>query len=272
MKLDSIVLAVQEVATYQRECFGSEKIGHHDKGLLDFVTDVDYHSQDILVSAIRDLSPGAGIVAEEAGADIAPEGDRPIYIIDPLDGTANYLSGLGFWGVAVGIVEDGKITGGVIANSQTGRVAVSDGRQKVLDPVEDPEEIRFYGTDRTFENRSIRSIGGKCRMMGASVPSALALLGGGAGGRAGFDALLFGSVCLWDVAASSAVINAWGGSALLATGEELASVNLYDEIGPLGQWRNWRGGMTMSGGRFLAGSLLSSGELRKTSIQDLLVM
>ncbi len=69
----------------------------------DVVTHMDKLAEELLVSRIRLDRPLDGILGEE-GADVPSQSGR-VWVIDPLDGTVNYLYGLPFWAVSVGLVE-----------------------------------------------------------------------------------------------------------------------------------------------------------------------
>lgn len=76
------------------------------KDLLDVVTEADLASEEILVAGLSALTPGADILAEERGL-VEGEG-RARWIIDPLDGTVNYASGLPWWSGTIAYQEAGR--------------------------------------------------------------------------------------------------------------------------------------------------------------------
>jgi myo-inositol-1(or 4)-monophosphatase len=69
----------------------------------DVVTHMDKLAEELLVSRIRAERPLDGILGEE-GADVESQSGR-MWVIDPLDGTVNYLYNLPFWAVSVGLVD-----------------------------------------------------------------------------------------------------------------------------------------------------------------------
>ena len=75
----------------------------------DLVSEADVASEKFLVAGIPD---GDDILAEE-GSD-RDTGARRRWVIDPLDGTVNYLHGIPMWCVSIGIVEDGELAAGVV--------------------------------------------------------------------------------------------------------------------------------------------------------------
>jgi fructose-1,6-bisphosphatase/inositol monophosphatase family enzyme len=89
-----------------------------DKGTYDFVTEVDLEAQEAVLTVIRRAFPGHAVLAEEAGDgdDGAPADGTPLWIVDPLDGTTNFLHGHPAFCAAVGVVVDGRpVAGAVVA-------------------------------------------------------------------------------------------------------------------------------------------------------------
>jgi len=81
------------------------------KGPSDFVSEVDRTSEREIIDAIRRAYPGHAILAEESGAH---EGDEHVWIIDPLDGTNNYLHGFPHFCVSIGVRHRGRMEHGVV--------------------------------------------------------------------------------------------------------------------------------------------------------------
>ena len=73
------------------------------------VTDADHASDVYLQGEIRRRFPGHGIISEETDDEKAEHQDAEVlWIIDPLDGTSNFMNGLPVFGVCIGVVERGK--------------------------------------------------------------------------------------------------------------------------------------------------------------------
>lgn len=81
------------------------------KGPADFVSDVDRSAEDLARQRFADAGCTLPVVGEERGGET---GER-YWIIDPLDGTTNYLSGLPIWGVSIALVDRGRPALGVVA-------------------------------------------------------------------------------------------------------------------------------------------------------------
>src|SRR5215213_3641877 len=71
----------------------------------DLVSEVDLASERLIVDGLTATWPGDGILAEEGSSAPGTTGWR--WVIDPLDGTRNYLTGAGPWSVCVALQEGG---------------------------------------------------------------------------------------------------------------------------------------------------------------------
>ena len=82
-----------------------------EKSRNEFVTQVDQAAEDAIIEIIRDHYPDHAILAEESGA----AGDHEYqWIIDPLDGTTNYLHGFPVFSVSIAVARRGEIEHGVV--------------------------------------------------------------------------------------------------------------------------------------------------------------
>ena len=75
------------------------------------VTKADREAEEIIVTTIRKTFPSHGFMGEEFGED--KKNAEFIWIIDPIDGTKNFIHGLGFFGTVLGLKHQGKIILGV---------------------------------------------------------------------------------------------------------------------------------------------------------------
>lgn len=82
------------------------------KGLNDFVTRVDKTSEKMIVEALEPLVNGAGFIAEENTK--AEQGKTFNWIIDPLDGTTNFIHGVPCYCISIALMENNHIVVGVI--------------------------------------------------------------------------------------------------------------------------------------------------------------
>lgn len=88
-----------------------ETLKIHEKGLNDLVTMVDQLAEEEVINTIRKAYPEHSILAEESGFH---PGEDTTWIIDPLDGTMNYVHGYPQFAVSIGIKCRGQIEHGVI--------------------------------------------------------------------------------------------------------------------------------------------------------------
>lgn len=85
----------------------------------DVVTEMDRATEELLVSRILAQRPDDGILGEEGGERAGSSGIR--WVLDPIDGTTNYLYGLPIWAVSVAAECDGVVVAGVVEAPALGR-------------------------------------------------------------------------------------------------------------------------------------------------------
>ncbi len=84
------------------------------KGHADFVTEVDRAAEQAIIEILSQAYPDHGFLAEESGAHRPPGAADYTWIIDPLDGTTNFIHGFPQYAVSIGCKHDGQITQAVI--------------------------------------------------------------------------------------------------------------------------------------------------------------
>lgn len=82
------------------------------------VTRADREAERVIVEILRSAFPEWGFLAEESGASGGE--DKVRWIIDPIDGTRNFVRGIPFWATLIGLEEHGEITLGVVHAPATG--------------------------------------------------------------------------------------------------------------------------------------------------------
>jgi myo-inositol-1(or 4)-monophosphatase len=82
------------------------------KSVASLVTYVDKSAEQQIVSALKELIPESGFVAEEGTA--GSNNEKYTWFVDPLDGTTNYVHGLAPHSVSIGLAEDEKLVLGVV--------------------------------------------------------------------------------------------------------------------------------------------------------------
>ena len=95
-----------------------ENLQVSEKGPGDFVTSADKRTEKILIDELRKAHPEYGFVTEESGI-LNKSNIKNRWIIDPIDGTMNFLNGIPQFAISIGYEEDGEIKSGVIFNPIT---------------------------------------------------------------------------------------------------------------------------------------------------------
>jgi myo-inositol-1(or 4)-monophosphatase len=84
------------------------------KGPADLVTEIDHQAQDLIADILGEVFPSYGLVGEEgSGPEVS---DGPRWIVDPVDGTVNFIRGYPFFAVSIALEQDGEIVVGVVYN------------------------------------------------------------------------------------------------------------------------------------------------------------
>jgi len=210
------------------------------KSKNDFVTEIDKKSERLIIGRIQKNFPGDRIQAEESG--FTPGHDR-LWIIDPLDGTSNYIHQFPLFSVSIAVQEAGVLRAGVVYDplhdelffAQKGKGAYLNKKRIRVTRVDRLANalmatgIPFRARERfdeyleSFKRISVSSVGLR---RGGSAALDLAYV---ACGR--FDGFWEIDLSPWDIAAGElltreaggSVSDVWGGPDHLKTGDTLAS-------------------------------------------------
>ncbi|WP_420344248.1 inositol monophosphatase family protein [Paenirhodobacter sp.] len=90
-----------------------ENLQVSSKGPGDFVSKADREAERIIKEELRGARPSYGWLGEETGEDAGEDPTRR-WIVDPLDGTTNFLHGLPHWAVSIALEHKGEIVAGVV--------------------------------------------------------------------------------------------------------------------------------------------------------------
>lgn len=193
-----------------------EKKGHND-----YVSEADRAAEKAVIETIHRHYPDHAILAEESGA--AGDSDT-VWIIDPLDGTTNFLHGFPVFCVSIGVRQKGRLEAGVVYDplrqelftASRGHGAQLDGR-KIRVSGETHLERALIGTGFPFRQvdqeitpyldmlaRTIRNTSGVRRAGAAALDLCYV-----AAGR--LDAFFETGLAPWDLAAGSLIIREAGG-------------------------------------------------------------
>lgn len=119
---EKVKVIVEDTAKYiqaERKNFSAQNDVER-KGHSNFVTYVDKASEKRLISALGNLLPGSGFIAEEGTSDL--KGEKYNWIIDPLDGTTNFIHGLPPHSISVALQEDNILVLGVVCEINSGEM------------------------------------------------------------------------------------------------------------------------------------------------------
>jgi myo-inositol-1(or 4)-monophosphatase len=177
---------------------------------------------------LRDILPreGEGWLSEESADDPSRLDKRRVWVVDPIDGTREFIEGIPEWCVSIGLVEDGAPVAGGIFNPATGEtvigsletgVTLNGSRARVTDPT-DGRRITVLASRsemRRGEWDTMKEASFDIRPCG-SVAYKLGLV---AAGRADATWTLVPK-SEWDVAAGTALVRAAGGVVCLVDGTE----------------------------------------------------
>lgn len=191
------------------------------KGSNDYFSEVDIKAEQMIINTIRKAYPEHGIFAEESGFQ---EGDgESLWIIDPLDGTSNYLHGFPFFSISIALQVKGRIEHGVIYDplrhecfaASRGRGArLNDRRIRVSKQTQLSTSLLGTGYPSRDANVGQRylpafeALFGKCAGVRRTGSAALDLAYVASGRLDGFWEM---GLKPWDVAAGSLLIREAGG-------------------------------------------------------------
>jgi len=106
----NIAQSVGHFMAEERKTFDESKI--ETKGVHDLVSYVDKTAEIKIISELQKLLPEAGFIAEEGTNNT--RGERFNWIIDPLDGTTNYIHGLPIYSVSIALIDGNELVSGVV--------------------------------------------------------------------------------------------------------------------------------------------------------------
>ena len=225
--LYTAIQAARAAARVSLDRFGKPLLVTH-KGFRDVVTEADVAAQDAAVAAIQARFPAAAILGEE---DLTPpDGAETVWVIDPIDGTANYVRHFPVFCVSIAVVQRGAPIVGAVYDplrghlfaAERGRGAWLNGSPIRVSDVRDlPDAILALDWSQASETRRrsidlLARIAAECRTVRAIGSAALGMCYLAAGW---VD--LFFNLALkpWDGAAGQVLIEEAGGRITNPRGE-----------------------------------------------------
>jgi len=202
------------------------------EGHANFVTEADLRTQELLQEGLLKLLPGSAVFGEEK--DNQPLTDAPTWVVDPIDGTLNYIHGLAHSAVSVALLEGKKALQGYVFNpfrdeffsAEAGKGAYLNGGRIQVSRTPFEHALVFYGSspykaslvDATFQavSRLMKQTADIRRLGAAALDFAYV-----ACGRA--DIFFEYSLAPWDYAAGQLLIAEAGGVFELLNPEVVAA-------------------------------------------------
>jgi len=184
-----MIKAARKAARSLLRDFGEvENLQVSRKGAADFVSRADLKAEEILKEELLGARPAYGWLAEEAGAEEKGKDPTRRWIVDPLDGTTNYLHGMPHWAISIALEHKGQIVSGVI-----------------YDPVKD-EMFHAEKGEGSWLNQSRLRVSGRTRLIECVFATGLPF-----GGRADLPETLKD---LGRILPTCAGVRRWGAAAL----------------------------------------------------------
>ena len=218
-------------ALINRAALDVEAVRISQKQINDFVTEVDHASEKAIIETLLTAYPGHGILAEESGTEYGAKDSEFVWIIDPLDGTTNFIHGFPVYCVSIALAVRGKVEQAVVYDpSRNDLFTATKGRGAYVN------ERRIRVSKRTRMQECLMATGLPFRP-GDDMRSHLHMLGDvmqrTAGVRqpgaaaldlayvaAGYtDGFFHTGLSIWDVAAGSLLVSEAGGLVGNFTGE-----------------------------------------------------
>lgn len=124
----------------------AHEIANKQDGGFDPVTEADRAAERAIRRLISERYPDHVIVGEEYGVSGGPSDHE--WVIDPVDGTRAFISGLPLWGTLVGLKKDGRAVAGLMAQPFTGETFIADGEGAWYDGPGGPLRLATRNTRR----------------------------------------------------------------------------------------------------------------------------
>ena len=112
--LNIMIKASEKASKILIRDFGEiEKLQVSKKGPTDFVTNADLKAEKIILEELTKARPNYSTISEENGTKKNKDKDN-IWVIDPIDGTINFLHGIPHFAISIGLISNGEIKSGLI--------------------------------------------------------------------------------------------------------------------------------------------------------------
>ena len=229
---DTAVLLARGGGEILASHFGRQiSIEYKDKHQQDPVTEVDKAAQDYLVKEIGARFPDHGILGEEDADDSESPAPDFLWVLDPLDGTTNFINGLPVYACSVGLLYRGrplagalylpwpKPGGGFILHCRKGGGCFADGEPVSVYQSDEPVNNRLAGLPGGLAQnmrfgKKLQGKVGEVRTTG-SIAYELAMTACGV-----MQYSIFGAPHLWDMVAGVLAVQEAGGTVMTRFSKE----------------------------------------------------
>lgn len=146
--------AAELAGTHIRAARGGALSIETKRSPVDLVTEVDRRSERIIVEALTSGIPGSRVLGEEYGdgggrppETEAGEGSDVRWIIDPIDGTHNFVIGRAYYAVSIGVEVAGELVGGAVHDPETRTTYWADRERAGINdaPMPPVDQLRSFG-------------------------------------------------------------------------------------------------------------------------------
>ena len=218
-------------AIINRAALDVESVRISQKQVNDFVTEVDHASEQAIIDTLLGAYPDHAIWAEESGKTQGQQGSDFVWIIDPLDGTTNFIHGFPVYCVSIALAVKGKIEQAVVYDpTRNDLFTATRGRGAFMNErrirVSKRTDLRQCLISTGFPFRPGDNFNAYLRLMGEVMQRTAGLRRPGSAAldlayvAAGFtDAFFETGLSPWDVAAGSLLVQEAGGLVGNFTGE-----------------------------------------------------
>ncbi|MBP5533935.1 MAG: inositol monophosphatase [Alphaproteobacteria bacterium] len=226
--LNVMVKAVRKAGRSMLRDFGEiSQLQVREKGAGDFVSEADTNVEKILIESLQEDRPDYGLLSEECGEIPAKNGSPFTWIIDPIDGTTNFIHAFPYFAISIALKYHDEITAAVLFNPITNELYYAEkGQGFFMMTTTGNKRLRVSGRNdlstslvglNNKENQIEKTLDQKVcsfRHLG-SCTLELAAVGAGQ-----LDAvILTKKPCIWDIAAACLFIKEAGGRMATLSGK-----------------------------------------------------
>ena len=221
--LNIMIKASEKASRLLIRDFGEvEKLQVSKKGPTDFVSNADIKAEKLIIDELKKARPNYSILSEESGLEINKD-EENVWIIDPIDGTINFLHGIPHFSISIALKSNNEIISGLVfdpiknelfyAEKDNGAF-LNNSRMRVSKKINIEECLFATNSDGIKKTNIFSRVTGSAALDLAYV----------AAGR--FDGYFQNGLNLWDIAAGVLIVNEAGGKTSDIDFEKYEKINL----------------------------------------------